>query len=75
MFSPDLTLKIVGRKWRGALESAQRLRTAAGGVLCPFLLGGFKALGFDDVLRRGVIDPQAICGFLNCHLVAIDQYY
>ena len=63
----------MGRKWRGALESAQRLLGAAGGVLSPFLLGGFKALGFDDVLRSGVIDSQAICGFLNCHLVAIDH--
>ena len=49
------------------------LRGAAGGVLSPFFFRGFETLGFDDVLRRRVVDAQAICGFLNCHLVTIDQ--
>jgi len=41
--------------------------------LSSFLLGSFESLGFDDVLRRRVVDAQAICGFLNCHLVLIDH--
>ena len=60
-------------KWRGALESADRWRGGTGSLHLLFFLGGFKPLGFDDVLGRGVVDTQAICGFLNCHLVLIDH--
>ena len=60
-------------KWRGALESTDRWRGRTGSVDLLFFLGGFKPLGFDDVFGGGIIDTQAICGLLNCHLVLIDH--
>jgi len=73
MFSPELAFESCGRNGRGALESTDRLRGETGGSMCFVFLRSFKPLGFDDVLRCGVVNLKAICCFLDCHLILIDH--
>ena len=40
---------------------------------CAWLHGDFCALGLDDVLGSRVVDFEAVCSFLDCHLVLVDH--
>ena len=41
--------------------------------MCFVVFWGFKPLGFDDMLRCGVVYLEAIGCLLNCHLILIDE--
>ena len=72
---PDFALKLISRDGGLALESTSDLRRGGDGCGACFggLLGGFGALWLDNVLGCGVVYLEAICGFLNSHLVLIDH--